>query len=103
MAVVFDGIDYFGDVPQAHWRAHVTRDDEKLIFVSLEELIGVGNCPRLFGVGKRPLGKVGICGLQRLANSFQTDSVTIELGRVPFDAHRRSAAARRADLSDALD
>ena len=75
-------------------------DDERLVFVSLEELIGIGDRPSLLGVGKRALSEVGIRGLQRFANGLQTDSVTIELVRVRFDAHGGTSAAPGEDLAD---
>src|SRR5438034_7376593 len=64
IASVFDGIDYFGDVAQTNGSALMAGDDERLVFVRFEKLVGVGNSPGLFGVGKRAFGKVGVGGLQ---------------------------------------
>ena len=64
IASVFDRIDYFGDVAQTNGSALMAGDDERLVFVRFEKLVGVGNSPSLFGVGKRAFGKVGVGGLQ---------------------------------------
>ncbi len=75
-------------------------DDEGLIFVGLEELIGIGDRPTLFRVGERALGEIGIGDLQRSANGFQTDAIAIELIRICFDAHRGTGAAPSENLAD---
>ncbi len=78
-------------------------DDERLIFVSFEKLVGIGDGPRLPGIRESALGKVCVGPLERLANRFQTDSVAVELIRVYFDAYGRAGAAPRKYLADAID
>ena len=49
VADVLDGIDDFRDVAQAHRSAGMSSNDQRLIFVGLEELVGVGDRPRFAG------------------------------------------------------
>ncbi len=78
-------------------------NDQRLIFVRLENLVGVGDGPRLLGVGQSTLREVCVGRLERLANRFQTDAVAIELIRVYFDAHGGAGAAPGKYLADAFD
>src|SRR5712692_8353540 len=87
IAGIFDGIDNFSHIAQAHGSALMARDNQRLIFVRLEELIGVGNGPSLLGVRERSLRKVRVGRPQRAANLFEADSVAVELIGVHFDAH----------------
>ena len=90
VAGIFDGINDFGHVAQAHGSALMARDNQRLIFVRLEELIGVGNGPSLLGVRERALRKVRVGRPQRAANLFQADSVAVQLIGIHFDAHGRT-------------
>ena len=90
VAGIFDGINDFGHVAQAHGSALMARDNQRLIFIGLEELIGVGNGPSLLGVRERALRKVRVGRPQRAANLFQADSVAVQLIGIHFDAHGRT-------------
>src|SRR5260370_41422911 len=90
---VLDRIHDFAYIAQADRSAHVPCDDERLIFVSLEKLVGIGEGPRLLGVSESALCEGGVGGLQRFSNRFQTDSIAIELIGVHFDRHGGSATA----------
>src|SRR5262249_50325298 len=77
VADVVDGIADVADVAQADRGARTTCNDERLIFVSLEQLVGVGDGPGVGGVGDCAFGEVGVRGLQSLANGFERNAVTV--------------------------
>src|SRR6266849_4812902 len=102
IASVLDGVNHFRDVAQAYGSALMAGDNEWLVFVGLKQLIGVSDRPGLFGIGERAFGEVGVGGLQRFANGFQTDSVAIELVRVRFDTDGGTRATPGEDLAHAF-
>ncbi len=81
----------------------MSSDDQGLIFVRFEELVGIGHGPSLFGVGEGAFCQVGVGRLKRFANRFQTDAVAIELIGIHLDAHGRAGAAPREHLADTFD
>ena len=49
VADVLDGINDLGDIPEANRRALMARDDQGLIFVRLEELVGIARIAQAAG------------------------------------------------------
>src|SRR5712664_2323688 len=66
VARVFDGIDNLCDLAQAYRSAYASGNDQRLIFVRLENLVGVGDGPRLLGIGQSTLREVCVGRLERL-------------------------------------
>ena len=104
IANIGGGIDDFGDVAQADWRAGMARtsNDEGLVFVSLKELIGVGDVPGLLGVGERTLSEVRVGRLQRCAHGFKADSVAIEFVGIRLYPDGRAGASPDSHLPHSL-
>ncbi len=57
VANVVDGIDDLADIRQPHRGAVVPGDDERLVFVRFEELIGGVDGPCVAGIGGLALGR----------------------------------------------
>jgi len=54
------GIDHFGDVAQTNRSALVAGDDEGLILVSLEKLVGIEDSPGLRGIESAPFARFAL-------------------------------------------
>ena len=75
-------------------------NNERLIFVGLKNLVGVGDVYGFFVVRDRAFGQIGVRGLQRLAHGFQAHAVAIQLRGIYFHAHRRPRAAPHEYLAN---
>ena len=91
-----------GDISEADGRACVTGNDQRPVFVGFEELVGVGDVVGATGIGERAFGEIGVGGLQRAANGFETDVVTVQEIGIYLDADRGTRAAPSENLADAF-
>ena len=99
---VLDRIDHFGHVAQTHRRSVAERDDHRLIFLRLKQLIAGGDHERAIVVLNRSLGVVGVGGGQDCSHVFQAQAEVIELGRIHLNAHGGQRAAADRHLADPI-
>ena len=99
---VLDGILYIGDIRKPHRRAILPGDDERPVFLSLEELVRRIDLPLFRAVLDLALWPIGIGIAQRRAHLLEADPITIELRRISVHAHGRPRAAADVDLAHAL-
>ena len=78
------------------------RDDEGLIFVRFEKLVGVGNVDGAPIVGHRTFGQICVGGLQGFAHGFEADPVAVQLRGIYFYPHGRTRTAPDKNLADAF-
>jgi len=71
VASVFDRIFDLRNIPQTHRGADMSGNNQRLIFVSFEKLIGIGDGRHSGGIGYRALGQIGIRHLQGTPDGFQ--------------------------------
>src|SRR5208282_797630 len=77
-------------------------DDQRHVLVGFEELVGIADVPCFVRVGEIALGKVGVGGLQRATNGFETDAIAIELVGIGLNANGGTCASPNEALADAL-
>src|SRR5579859_6256665 len=102
VAKVFDGIGNGGDVFEANRGAGMSGDDERIVFVGFEKLIGVGDDDGTLVVGKRAFWQVGIGAAKCVAYFFKADAVTVDLIGIDADADSGTRTSPREDLADAF-
>ena len=78
----------------------MARDDERLVFVGLEELIGVGDGPGMRGIRDRAFCQIGIGALQAAANRFEADAVAVDEIGIDADADSGTRTAPTENLTD---
>src|SRR5580658_6856970 len=102
VAGVRDGIDDFADIPEPNGSARMASDDKRHVLVGFEELVGIADIPRFVGVRERSLCQIGVGGLQRTTNGFETDAVAVELVEIGFNPNGGTRASPSEDLADPL-
>src|SRR5215831_5796225 len=78
-------------------------DDQRLVFIGFEELVGVGDGPHMRGVSDVTFSQVGVGGLQALADSFKANTVAVDEIRIHAHANGGTRATPSKNLADAFD
>ena len=90
-------------VREPHRCAVVVPDDDRLVVVSLRDLV-IGDdvgCRRT--IGHLSLGKVGVLSAEHRLNARKTQPVAVELRRVDIHSHRGQRSPAHHHLSHAVD
>jgi len=80
----------------------MSTNDQRLVFVGLEELVGVRQIPVLLVIGQGTFSEVGVSRLNRCAQRLETDAIAVELVGIGFHANRWARASPGEDLTDAF-
>src|SRR5882757_8800131 len=88
--------------PPGSPRLRMSSDDQRLVLVGLEKLIGIGNRKGAILVGQRAFGEIRVRRLQRLAHLLQADAIAVELLRVHLYPDRGTRGAPHKNLPNAI-
>ncbi len=80
----------------------MSTNDQRLVFVGLEELVGIRQIPMLLIIGQGTFSEVGVGRLNRCAQRFETDAIAVELVGIGFHPNGWARASPSEDLTDAF-
>ena len=101
-ANIFDRVAHPCDIGKLDHGAVVVANDQRLVVLGLEQLVGRADPPGLILVGHLALGPVGVGGSQDGSHVFEADAEVGHLGWIQFDANAGQRAAADRDLADAV-
>ncbi len=102
VAHVLHRVGDVGHVAQAHRRAVVVVNDQRLVLAGGFQLVVGLELPAVAGVLNRPLRPAHVGVADGGAHSVQRHALVEQRLRVEVDAHRRQRTAADADVTDAI-
>ena len=103
VADVFHRAENIGHVGQSHGRAIAISNNQRLVLLSVQQLVAGVNEERILVVRKLALGRVGVGAGERGADIVEPDTVIKKLRGIDLHPHGGLGAAAGDDLAHPID